>query len=756
MHWNDVGQIISVGGTIIGTARCEAFRHREGRKAAARNLAMRGINSLIVIGGDGSLTGAEMFRKEWKHLIEEVQGNEQWSTKYPELFLVGLVGSIDNDMCGTEWTIGADTSLHRIVEAVDTISTSAMSHQRIFIIEVMGRHCGWLALMAAVACGADWVFIPEVPSHSSVWQEQMCSRISKNRQVGCRLTVIIISEGAIDSDGISITAASVQDVIKQKLCLEARITVLGHVQRGGSPSAYDRILATTQGLLAVEVLFSKHRSSTGRRENLDQLPRSSENSTALGLEYESVVIAVREQKICIADLAECVGRTYSVVEAYKSRDYPKIFQLRDSDFKSVYQMISQLNHSLKEKFVGELQFTSPNNGLNIAVICTGAPAGGMNAAIHAIVRSALLKGYTPVAIIGGFVSLEPLGINAPEDLSEEIYEKKIRDLVRPLAWMDVDGWISQGGCNISVRRSLPKNPALTWTVLRQFIKADALVIIGGYEGFVAARVLDTNRPEGVQDIFPILAIPATISNNVPGTENSLGADTALNIITQSCDIIRLSASSTKRLFCIEVQGGRCGYLAQFGALATGATYAYIPEEGISISDISRECNHLKARFVDDKKQGRLILVNEYASSVFNAEHIAKIIQAEGMPIFDARSCKLGHLQQGGAPSPRDRILSLRLGKLAMDYLDAFLLNPSRSFKMHDGRIMKATKSAVIMGIRNGEISFNPVHEVAEEADDIRRTSKSPWWLYLRPFTKILAKYNVEKDIVHRFKSLHTS
>ncbi len=166
--WDDVRGFWSMGGTAIGTARCAAFRTREGRLNAVYNLIINGIDALVVNGGDGSLTGADMLRQEWTGLVDELVATgrvtkAQSAHLREDLTIVGLVGSIDNDMSCTDITIGAVTSLHRICESVDSLNSTAQSHQRAFVVEVMGRHCGWLALMAAIATGADWVALPERP-----------------------------------------------------------------------------------------------------------------------------------------------------------------------------------------------------------------------------------------------------------------------------------------------------------------------------------------------------------------------------------------------------------------------------------------------------------------------------------------------------------------------------------------------------------------------------------------------------------------
>ena len=177
MTWDSVGGILHKGGTVIGTARSDDFRTHEGRKKAAKNLIEHEIDNLVIIGGDGSLTGANIFRREWRTLLTELvtEGSisQQEAENHPNLMIAGLVGSIDNDTYGTDMTIGADSALHRITEAVDAITSTAASHQRTFVIKVMGRNCGYLALMGALATGADWVLIPESPPDVDNWEDVM-------------------------------------------------------------------------------------------------------------------------------------------------------------------------------------------------------------------------------------------------------------------------------------------------------------------------------------------------------------------------------------------------------------------------------------------------------------------------------------------------------------------------------------------------------------------------------------------------------
>ncbi len=312
MSWESVGGILQRGGTVIGTARSEEFRTREGRMEAARNLVDRGIDRLIVIGGDGSLTGANIFRDEWPSLLDSLVENgditREKADQHPALMIVGLPGSIDNDMYGTDMTIGADTALHRITEAIDAISSTAASHQRTFVVEVMGRNCGYLALMGGLASSADWVFIPENPPDIDNWQDKMCQVLKEGREAGRRDSIVVIAEGAKDREGNPITSYEVKDVLENRLGEEARVTILGHVQRGGSPSVYDRNLGTLLGFAAVEAI-------------LEANPES-----------EPQMIGMRGNRIVRTPLMRSVKMTHSILQTIADHEYERAMELRGGRF----------------------------------------------------------------------------------------------------------------------------------------------------------------------------------------------------------------------------------------------------------------------------------------------------------------------------------------------------------------------------------------------------------------------------------------
>lgn len=231
---NSVSNIIQQGGTILKTARCKEFETAEGRQTAYETLQRENIDALVVIGGDGSLTGARIFAQEYNFPI------------------VGLPGTIDNDLQGTDLTIGYDTALNTIMQAVDKIRDTASSHERLFFIEVMGRECGILALNGAIASGAEAAIIPE----RSMQQDQLADLISNGFRKSKNSSLVLVTEGDI-TGGAMMMAERVKKEFPQ---YDVRVTILGHVQRGGSPTANDRILASRMGASAIDALLDGQRN----------------------------------------------------------------------------------------------------------------------------------------------------------------------------------------------------------------------------------------------------------------------------------------------------------------------------------------------------------------------------------------------------------------------------------------------------------------------------------------------------------------
>ena len=230
----NVSNIIQQGGTILKTARCMEFKTPEGRKLAYENMQAHGIDALVVIGGDGSLTGARVFASEYNFPI------------------VGLPGTIDNDLFGTDTTIGYDTALNTIMEAVDKIRDTATSHERLFFIEVMGREAGFLALNGAIASGAEAAIIPEIATEVDQLSELIGNGFRKSKNS----SIVLVAESEL-TGGATGLAERVKNEFPQ---YDVRVTILGHIQRGGSPTASDRILASRMGEAAINALLEGQRN----------------------------------------------------------------------------------------------------------------------------------------------------------------------------------------------------------------------------------------------------------------------------------------------------------------------------------------------------------------------------------------------------------------------------------------------------------------------------------------------------------------
>lgn len=233
MDRRSVSNIIQRGGTILKTARSEQFKSPEGRKRAYENLKLNGVDALVAIGGDGTFTGAKIFGQEY------------------DIPIVGLPGTIDNDLCGTDFTIGYDTAINTVIDAVDKIRDTAESHDRLFIVEVMGRDSGLIALRTGIAAGAEAILIPE----SKTDLNSVFDRLEKGRK-DKKSKIIMLAENGVAGD-----AFEVGRQIKEKFPnYDTRVSILGHIQRGGSPTCMDRVLASRIGVAAVEALRDGHRN----------------------------------------------------------------------------------------------------------------------------------------------------------------------------------------------------------------------------------------------------------------------------------------------------------------------------------------------------------------------------------------------------------------------------------------------------------------------------------------------------------------
>jgi 6-phosphofructokinase 1 len=674
----DVGGILQRGGTIIGTARSTEFRERDGRRRAARNLLELGIDALVVIGGDGSLTGANLLREEWPELLSELvdagEVHPKVAAAHPFLRLVGLVGSIDNDMFGTDMTIGADTALHRITEALDAIHSTASSHQRTFVVEVMGRHCGYLALMASLATGANWVLIPERPPERDDWGTLMCSVLRAGRDQGRRQNVVLVAEGAQDRDGKPITVGDVKRLLEEGLGEDARVTILGHIQRGGAPSAFDRYLGTLLGHAAVERLLTDAPGTPAQ------------------------LVGIRGNQVVSSPLLDCIGQTRAVSERIKAQDLDGAMRLRGGSFRDSYRILVTMQQAAPRPTpAGRRRF-------RLAVVHGGGPAPGMNTAVRAAVRLGLDHGYTVLAVKNGFRGL------CDGDIQE-------------MQWMSVSSWVSSGGAEIGTNRYVPSGDAIAQTAKQVGAhRIDGLLMIGGWAGYQAAHVLHSHRRQYPEFDIPIVCLPATINNDLPATELSVGSDTALNSIVVDVDKIKQSAVASRRCFVVEVRGRDCGYLALMSGLATGAERVYLPEEGITLDDLTADVQALTEGFRSGKRLG-LVIRSENADPLYTTGFIASLLEKEGGDLFDAREAILGHIQEGGDPSPFDRIQATRLTARCIDFLS--------------DQLESGTRASAMIGFQSGRLQFTDLTSYPTLVEQAVQRPVEQRWMTQRPLAQIM-------------------
>ncbi len=613
-NWRSAGGILQRGGTIIGTARSEAFRTVAGRRQAARNLVRAGIDGMVVVGGDGSLTGALLLYQEWpdhlKALAAEGTIPAEKAHEPAPFRIVGLPGSIDNDQYGTDMSIGADTALNTIVEAVDKLSSTADSHQRTFVVEVMGRRCGYLALMSALATGADWVLIPEEELDPR-WHYRMVEALKRGRAAGRRHDLIIFAEGARHSDGLPIRAETITEILKTRMGVEGRVTVLGHVQRGGSPTAFDRVLSSRLGEAAVNYIA--------------------------GPDPTPVMIGLINNQPQATPLTEVVAKSQEVNAQMDQGQFEEALRLRGRSFLDALDLVKALSRA-------EPKEALKDRG-RICLLTGGPDAPGMNAILRTALRIARNAGQDVIGARYGFGGL------AQGDLVE-------------IGWMDVQNWMGLGGSELgAVRHELTTDEIAEIAHNIQAWDIRGLIAVGGLETYrEVGRLLDARALHPALRI-PIICVPATIGNNLPATDFTIGADTALNNIVNAVDKIKYTASAARRVYIVEVMGRRCGYLALTAGIATGAEMELLPEDGISLHDLQRDTEMLRRGFDSGKKLG-IVIIAEESSPYYDTDFVRRVIDAEAKGAFDVRVCILGHLQRGGVPTAFDRIQGARLGARA--------------------------------------------------------------------------------------------
>jgi 6-phosphofructokinase 1 len=396
----------------------------------------------------------------------------------------------------------------------------------------------------------------------------------------------------------------------------------------------------------------------------------------------------------------CVDQTHAVAEAIEEHDYKKAMELRTSSFSGAFNTFRTFVRALPHPPV------AGSKRYKFAVLNSGAPSPGMNTATRAAVRLGIDKGHAVLGVQNGFDGL--------------IYGD-----IREMDWMSVNGWASMGGSELGTNRKVPKGGDL-YAIARSIEthEIDGILVIGGWNAYESVYKLLAERANYPAFQIPMVCLPATINNNLPGTDFSIGADTALNNIVQAVDKIKQSAVAARRCFVVEVMGHYCGYLALLGGLATGAERVYLNEEGVTLRDLQADLDNLCNGFQHGKRLG-LLIRNEYANPIYTTAFMSALFTEEGGDLFDVRQAILGHLQQGGDPSPFDRIQATRFASECVDYLIKQANN--------------GTTDIQYIGLTGGKIQFHPMEDFLRVVDFEHQRPKDQWWQTLRVIDRLLAQ-----------------
>ena len=429
---------------------------------------------------------------------------------------------------------------------------------------------------------------------------------------------------------------------------------------------------------------------------------------------EAFVMCLCGSQIVKKPLHQCVDQCNAIKQAYADKDTGKVIQLRGRIFQSNLEMYKNLKkYTLPEN--------CQNTGYNFGLLNCGAPAGGINAANASFVKAALCHGHQVIGIEDGFAGL-------------------LDNRVHRMEWHEVSDWSSLGGSKLGVSRMTPNEDLEKLKDRFREHQLSALFIVGGFEAFVSLLQLYEARDKYEEFCIPIVLVPATMSNNVPGCWLSLGADTTLNCIVESCDRLRQSAGSRQNgLFIVETMGGKCGYLATMAGIAAAADSAYILEEKITLTGLKHNIEHLKSKFENAKSRRGLVLRTEHCNPNYSTDFISRLYNEEGKGLFSTRTCVLGHVQQGGTPTPFDRLSGTRSGIRAFK----FLLEKIETNKDEFG-VIKATgeESACVLGLIKNQSQFTPVIKLKDKADFKNRLPTECWWMSIRPLLRVLAHYEV--------------
>jgi 6-phosphofructokinase 1 len=415
-------------------------------------------------------------------------------------------------------------------------------------------------------------------------------------------------------------------------------------------------------------------------------------------EREPQLIGMRENRVTHVPLMACVGETRAVAEAISAHDYGRAMQLRGGSFSEAMATFRTLVQSQPPKS------HSAQRPLRLAVLHSGGPSPGMNTAVRVAVRLGVDHGHVMLGVRGGFQGL----------IDGDIHE---------MDWMSVSGWATLGGAELGTNRKIPQGAEL-YQIARNIERhaIDGILMIGGWSGYQACHKLYTERHIFPAFNIPTICLPSSINNNLPGSELSIGSDTALNNIVQAVDRIKQSAVASRRTFVVEVMGRDCGYLALMSGLASGAERVYLPEEGITLRDLERDIEDMRYWFKQGKRLS-LMIRNERSNPIYSTGFMCALFEEEGGELFEVRQAILGHLQQGGDPSPFDRIQATRLAVRCVNFLTE-----------HGGR---GEANGAFIGYKSGKVQILNIEDMPRMMDVEHARPREQWWMALRDVARAL-------------------
>ncbi|BFZ14943.1 hypothetical protein BsWGS_17982 [Bradybaena similaris] len=698
--WNSTSDIIGMGGTMLKSYKCPEFLERAGRLKAAKNLVNYGIQAIVAIGGDGTLKGLNILYNEWFSLLEELAEkglvDKIKTHKCRHLKIVCILASITNEIANTDLTIGVNSALHRIVESIDAISSTSSSSQLAFVVQVMGGTSGYLALVSGLISDASMIFVPEWPPEGN-WRDELCDKVKDDIYLGSEGILCITCDGAIDREGHPITPEEIRDTLQNRLNLNAKITILGHVQRGGNPTAIDRTIGSRMGVEAISCL--------------KDIPEEDGPS----------VITIRGNTVVCYPMTDVIENTRKIEESLRERNFAELIRRRGKQLELHLNNYTFM-HNLRSNPVACVDIPGARK---IGVVRLGRSTVNQCMVVRTIVAFCHHKSVVVLNFKNGFAGLADGEYNV-------------------LCWEKVKNWTSRQ--NVCLDSSVMNATEVGLERIAEQLEnlgVSGLVLIGNFEAYKSLADIHEAKARYRGLCIPICMVPVTMINNIPGSVSTIGSDTTLNEIIQYCDKIkRVARDQNNRVFIIETMGQNCGYLPTLSAMCVGADAAYIKQEHFDLNTLLEDADHLRSEILHGNTSVGLIICGERVDENYNTEFINRLFSEQGKGVYTCRANTIGHVQQGGLPSVMDRALAgaagLKTGQWIFKHLD----------KTSADNILKSdrSESRTVLCCNRYKMTFVPISSLITETDFAQKLPTFMAWMKWRPIIRILARHEARLEL----------